>query len=195
MKYQWVKGDNQGTVEEVKDSDNEWVNFTSGRRINQELINEYMIPINHESQIVDVPNTGSAPGKTTTQSYSFTQEDVDDTIRDAEGNVYTVPKNEPIKNKNINKQIESAPVHQTKKKEESPIKLLIKKSNKDKVRISYEFDIEIPKTNVFNIIQESFDVELENEILEDVMSDINVNDLKKSIKESIKEQIILHYNK
>jgi lipopolysaccharide export LptBFGC system permease protein LptF len=191
MKYQWVKGDNQGILEEVKESDNEWVTFNSGRRISQELINEYMIPINHESQIIDVPNT------TSTQSYSFSQDDTNNAIRDAEGNVYTVPK-EPKSQVKTNKLLgtnEQNLVPPVQKETSSPIKLLIRKSLKDKIKVSYEFEIEIPKTSVYDIINDSFDVELESEILEEVISKLNMKDIKTSVEEAIANQIMLHYNK
>jgi len=190
MKYQWVKGDNQGTLEDVKESDSEWVTFNSGRRISQELISEYMIPINHESQIIETPNN-------VTQSYSFTQESTDNSIRDAEGNVYTVPK-EPVRQVKANKSIGSnvqnteQPVQ---KESASPIKLLIRKSLKDKVKVSYEFEIEVPKSTVYDIINESFDVDLESDIFEEVVSTLNMKDIKNSIDEAIKNQIMLHYNK
>lgn len=45
IRYQWAKGDNQGTVETVSGVENEWTLFQSGRRINTSLINEFMLPI------------------------------------------------------------------------------------------------------------------------------------------------------
>lgn len=196
MKYQWVKGDNQGAVEEVRGSDKEWVDFTSGRRISQELINEYMIPITHDSQIIDTPSGVTANSNS---SYSFTQESTEEVIRDSEGNTYNVPKpskNTPRKNivNNHGLQEPGHNVHQ-KQEPESPIKLLIKKSLKDKVEVSYNFEIDLPKSSVYGIIQESFEVDLDDEILSEVMSKININDMKKSIEEAIKNQIMLHYNK
>jgi hypothetical protein len=196
MKYQWVKGDNQGAVEEVRSSDKEWIDFTSGRRISQELVNEYMIPITHDSQIIDTPSGVTA---TSNSSYSFTQESTEEVIRDSEGNTYSVPKpskNTPRKNivNNHGLQEPGQNVHQ-KQEPESPIKLLIKKSLKDKVEVSYNFEIDLPKSSVYGIIQESFDIDLDDEILSEVMSKINMNDMKKSIEEAIKNQIMLHYNK
>jgi hypothetical protein len=149
-----------------------------------------MIPINHESQIIETPNN-------VTQSYSFTKESTDNSIRDAEGNVYTVPK-EPVRQVKANKSIGSnvqnteQPVQ---KESASPIKLLIRKSLKDKVKVSYEFEIEVPKSTVYDIINESFDVDLESDIFEEVVSTLNMKDIKNSIDEAIKNQIMLHYNK
>ena len=46
---QWIKGENTGVVEEVvshiTEVDTRWVIFKSGRRINQDLIYEYMIDV------------------------------------------------------------------------------------------------------------------------------------------------------
>ena len=55
--YQWVKGDHVGTVETIKDSDNEWISFQSGRRIAIGLINEYMIPIQNEKEKLNFNET------------------------------------------------------------------------------------------------------------------------------------------
>lgn len=41
--FQWIKGDNAGTVEVITEETPEWIKFQSGRRINKTLINEFMI--------------------------------------------------------------------------------------------------------------------------------------------------------
>ena len=61
---QWIKGENAGVVEEVishlTDDDIRWVIFKSGRRINQDLIYEYMIEVpsyEAEQYITQIENT------------------------------------------------------------------------------------------------------------------------------------------
>lgn len=42
-KYQWIRGEKAGTVENYASHDEQWVYFTGGARVNAELINEYMM--------------------------------------------------------------------------------------------------------------------------------------------------------
>jgi hypothetical protein len=62
-KYQWVKGDHIGNVENVTDYGNEWVTFDSGRRIASTLLNEFMIPIQWDDQIMDFSSQTVIPKK------------------------------------------------------------------------------------------------------------------------------------
>lgn len=43
--FQWIKGDNIGTIETVVEETANWTKFKSGRRINTSLISEFMIDI------------------------------------------------------------------------------------------------------------------------------------------------------
>lgn len=62
-KFQWIKGDHIGTVEEVKEEIDEWTTFKSGRRIATNLLTEFMTPI--ESEFVDIESrpVNKQPGK------------------------------------------------------------------------------------------------------------------------------------
>ena len=42
-KYQWIKGEKAGSVENYVSHDDEWIYFAGGGRINSNLINEYMM--------------------------------------------------------------------------------------------------------------------------------------------------------
>ena len=55
-KYQWVKGDKYGTVEEYKSTEDGWVYFSSGNRINESLLNEYLLEVGEEELDFDPPN-------------------------------------------------------------------------------------------------------------------------------------------
>lgn len=60
-KLQWVKGDKQGNVEIVKEKDNDWTTFQSGGRINNALINEYMIQIQNDNEILNFEEANVPP--------------------------------------------------------------------------------------------------------------------------------------
>ena len=95
------------------------------------------------------------------------------------------PKDFPIK------QIE---VTQKQKEDFNPVKTLIKQAAKDKLVCKYEFEIQIPKTNVYNLIKDSFETDIDKDILDIVMSGIDKNTLYKDIQKQIKEQTLKFYN-
>lgn len=51
-RYQWIKGDDQGTVEEYVETDGKFLVFQSGRRCNTSLLPEFMVEINDPSEIL-----------------------------------------------------------------------------------------------------------------------------------------------
>ena len=134
----------------------------------------------------------------TNQSYSFTSADDDNTVRDEEGNTYQIPKPSSIKPKpspktNVNKVEEKSTPPVKKKEKSNPIQILIQKSNKDKVNIEVPVKIEIPKKGVYKILKDSFDEDIDTEILNLIFEDISINKIKELIKESIKAEIKNHY--
>lgn len=63
VRYQWIKGEHQGKVEEFVEEDGKFLKFASGKRCNKELIDEYVIQILDDSQIL--PFEGESKTKTT----------------------------------------------------------------------------------------------------------------------------------
>lgn len=53
VKYQWIKGDNQGTVETVTDTSGKFIVFESGKRCNKEVIAEFMQKIDIDNPILE----------------------------------------------------------------------------------------------------------------------------------------------
>ena len=39
--YQWIKGDNSGSVVTIKDVDDKWINFNEGGRLAKDLQDEF----------------------------------------------------------------------------------------------------------------------------------------------------------
>jgi hypothetical protein len=60
-KYQWIKGDKIGNVEDIVDYGQEWITFKNGGRIASSLINEFMVPIQWDSQIMDFSSQSEIP--------------------------------------------------------------------------------------------------------------------------------------
>ena len=194
--YQWIRGDFQGTVESITDSNNEWVNFQSGRRIKSDLLQEYMLPINHGEQIVNIPGVDTK-NAVANSDYNFSNSGDDDDIIIDSGTGEVINTRQ-IRQQHIglpgqiNTVINQVPIT-VEKKQVSPITILISKAIKEKVKISYEFEIEIPKQDVYNIIDQSFDVDLNQEIIDVVLSTINIKTLKDSVEEAINNTIKSYY--
>lgn len=99
------------------------------------------------------------------------------------------PKDFPAKQ--VQKQVEQ--LHKP-KEDFNPVKSLIKQAAKDNLVCKYEFEIQIPKPNVYNLIKDSFEADIDKDILDIVMSNIDKNKLYKDIQEQIKEQTLKFYN-
>ena len=56
IRYQWIKGENQGTVEEFLEEEGFFIKFASGRRCNKNLIDEYVIQIQDDTEILPFEN-------------------------------------------------------------------------------------------------------------------------------------------
>ena len=52
VKYQWIKGDNQGSVESFDKMDGKFLVFESGKRCNQDVIAEFMMKIDLDNPIL-----------------------------------------------------------------------------------------------------------------------------------------------
>lgn len=56
-RYQWIKGDRFGDVVDVAETqtDNKWLHFSDGTRINKGLISEFLMEVKNEREILKVP--------------------------------------------------------------------------------------------------------------------------------------------
>ena len=52
VQYQWVKGENQGTVETYKNTEGKFLVFESGRRCNIEIASEFMLKIDMDNPVL-----------------------------------------------------------------------------------------------------------------------------------------------
>lgn len=60
-KYQWIKGDKIGNIEDVTDYGQEWITFKSGGRISPSVINEFMVPIQWDGDVMDFSSQTEIP--------------------------------------------------------------------------------------------------------------------------------------
>ena len=53
VQYQWIKGDNQGTIEEYASTKGKFIEFKSGRRCNKALVGEYINKIDLDNTVLE----------------------------------------------------------------------------------------------------------------------------------------------
>ena len=63
QKFQWTKGEKQGTIEIFEKQDGKFLEFQSGRRCNSDLIGEFVIEIKDDSEILQFEDPVSKPAK------------------------------------------------------------------------------------------------------------------------------------
>ena len=70
--YQWIKGDNSGSVVTIKDVDDKWINFNEGGRLAKDLQDEFIQPLDEDiagefvkQPVSNDPLNVSAPQKAT----------------------------------------------------------------------------------------------------------------------------------
>jgi hypothetical protein len=74
---------------------------------------------------------------------------------------------------------------------ESPIYKLLKKQKKNQVDVSIKLKLNLPSKDLYNILASSFD-DAEKEIIDFVLSDIDIDDIKAALAESIKKSYYIN---
>jgi hypothetical protein len=85
-------------------------------------------------------------------------------------------------------------IQNQKKEDNGPVKALLNQATKEKLQFSYRFDLDIPKATVYNLIKESFEVDVDSIVVDMLMLHIDKNELHKQVKEQVKTQILKFYN-
>ena len=146
--WQWIKGENSGSIVSIKNTDEKWINFNEGGRLSKDLKDEFIQPI---------------------------EEDLANELNRR-------PQSEPQPAKSV--------PQQTKKANESisPIRLLLDKQKKlDKVPMGLSFSVKMPKKNIYEILESSFDpIELNNELERFIEDQLNKDEILKTLQDSIK---------
>jgi hypothetical protein len=161
--YQWTKGDNNGNVCEYVDVFKDpvtgviWVNFKDGTRINYSLLNEYMIQID--------------PDPINRRALTAPLVEVTKT---------TVEKISPVRNVMLsdNSSIST--------KSSNPITSLLEKQKPNWVEVGINLKLNLPTKSLYNVLTSSFE-EADKEIIEFVVSDLDLEIIKESLRINIKE--------
>lgn len=161
MDYVWLKSDQMGNSEKYKDVERDegtgmtFLTFNSGRRINIDLLNEYMdafpasrVDFNKEPQVIPPPTADSIPQKRNT-----------------------------ISSREMNT-VSSVQV------EDSPIYTLLKKQKNNWVNVSISLKLNLPPKSLYSVLISSFD-EAETEIVDYVTEGIDIEDIRAALGESI----------
>lgn len=161
MEFQWIKGEYLSTMENYKNAvsngDAIFIEFSSGRRINLDLLEEYLVyfpaqprisqPVQQEQQVV-------------TQSPSKKDSSVTAIVYD--DNQYS---------KNYN--------------EDSPIYKLLRKQKKNLVEVSIKLKLNLPSKELYGVLSTSFE-DADKEIIEFVLDGVDIEDIKASLSQSIR---------
>jgi hypothetical protein len=162
--YKWTKGDNDGKICEYdsifKDPTTGiiWVNFKDGTRINYELLDQYMIQIDKQSN-----NPTKILGNHTISI-----------IEESEKELTLSHKNVMLSDKLI------------KKVELNPIVSLLEKQKPNWVNVEIQLKLNLPTKKLYDVLTSSFD-NAEDEIIEFVVNDLDLEIIKESLRINIKE--------
>jgi len=169
--YQWIKGDNSGNVEYIKEEKLEnnihWIYFESGKRVNANLLNEYLMEVDSEDSALEIA--------------------VDEINTDPDY-VPPIRKPNPVAEATFKKIIEKSTLT------ESPLETLLKKQSSALKTLNVKVDIKLPNKNLYKVLESSFPDENIRNVIEKVIVDsIDINYIKSSIKDSIDNLIINFY--
>jgi len=190
--YQWQKGEYIEQYSKAIDVEEEgemsFLIFEDGRRINIELIEEFLIPVNSEDE-----------------GYIIREEVIDDLVemKGKDGGIYTVPGpdhgkrriTKKPKTKQAKPIITSTPKQQIKEEPKNlypndPIIALLEKSKKVTKPINITLRLDIITQGTYDLIIDNFE-DSEESIVEYLISSID----KKELVESIKVQLKGSYSK
>ena len=169
-KYQWIKGDEQGTLDIFLKEEDGFLTFESGRRCNKELVDEFLIPIYFDEDILsftDVQDTSIIKASKAKSKYNKAIEGL---AVDGDG---STPKDIPtIKNVIV-----------------SPLIPLLEKSKKKSIKLNTIIDMSLPSKEVLNVLSDSFDDDVIDVLSKYIVSQTKdpKSFLEKRVKSSIKD--------
>lgn len=161
--FLWIKGDQMGNSEKYENIELDdatgmtFVLFKSGRRMNIELLNEYMdsfpaVPVD----IAELPPASPQ-------------------ISSSAEVAKKIPNNRARVEKNSVSSVEV---------EDSPIYTLLKKQKSNWVNVSINLKLNLPAKSLYSVLISSFD-DAEKEIIDYVTEGIDIEDIREALSESI----------
>lgn len=135
VKYQWIKGDNQGTVETVSDTNDKFVMFKSGSRISHSVIKEFMLKIDMDNPVLQFDDPLTKP-------------------------IQPKPGEVAAKAVEVAKNMESlrAAVNQSRQPlPSSPILPILEKAKTKKTKLNVRISMDLPSKEFIDVLQKSWD--------------------------------------
>ena len=163
--WQWIKGDETGSVVTIKDEDGEWINFTQGGRLAQALKAEYIQELDSDIAGEFVKTTNSVVDPLNQSSALISQ---------------------------IAETTSAVPALETTL---SPIRVLFNKQKKNnKVKLLLEFPVNIPVKGVYDLMSTSFDKdEVDEQLFSFVVDQLSQDEITDCLLDSIKSLIESKY--
>lgn len=164
LDFQWIKGENLSTPEKFKGiktvGDFIFIEFQSGRRINKDLVDEYMVTF---------PALPEPPPPPPPQ-------------------VHTHSSDEPHQKKQISESEVTSIVYGDEKSIEldSPIYKLLRKQKKNMVEVQIKIKMNLPPKDLYNVLLTSFD-DAENEITKFILDGVDIDAIKSALSDSVKK--------
>lgn len=162
MEFQWIKGDDALSTEYFKslnaNGDSVFIEFASGKRINMELLDEFMTYFPAQPRQAE-------PAQIVPPSQQ--------------------PLNEPHRNSRVTEVVYQEQASQT-SDVDSPIYKLLKKQKKNIVEVSIKMKLNLPPKELYGVLSSSFE-DADNEIINFVLDGVDIDDIKASLAESIKK--------
>lgn len=167
--FQWIKGDHFGKVEKYKsvavDGNLKFIEFASGRRINYNLLKEFM-------EVGDVPLKDLTP---TVKNIPLDEDFATETI--------TNPTPQPITREVQSKQAVFTTIQKV-EVEKNPIDLILDKQKPNEVELEIKLKLNLPSKELYDIMNGSFENVDEN-IVNWIFKNLNQEEVKESIKNGI----------
>jgi hypothetical protein len=165
--YQWIKGDQSGSVVTIKEEDSNWITFNEGGRLATELKSEFIQELDSDiaGEFISTPNSTVDPLNQSATPSVNTQKITGD---------IPIPA------------LDTAP---------SPIRVLFNKQKKNnKVKLLLEFPVNIPTKSVYELMSTSFDKDEVNEQLQSfILDQLPEDEITDCLFDSIKSLIESKY--
>jgi len=126
--YQWIKGDNQGTVETVKSTDKKFIVFESGKRCTHAVLSEFMLKIDMNNPVLQFDDPLAIPAK---------------------------PNNKKVAKEM--KEFKKALISSRGPAPSSPIIPLLEKAKTKKTKLNTRISMELPTKEFIDVLQQSWD--------------------------------------
>jgi len=154
--FQWVKGENIGSVTYLKDVIEEdgivFVTFTDNNRCNISLLDQYILKLGSGDAALDI----------------FENKSVKAAVEQSGAAI-------------VGQSRLNVPAQKL-----SPIQELLRKRKPNTVNISIELTLNVPPTELLEVLRDSFD-NAEEEVVEFVLNSISQEDIKTSVRKALAE--------